>query len=232
VSIVRDDGRRVAPRIAAVLATVGIPSSKHGPTRVARLADSERNLYVWILRRFASSGRPSGAEIREQAGRLGLEIEGALESLAREDLVHLHADDEISVAYPFSGRPTAHRVRFPNGNETYSMCAIDALGIAPMFHETIEVRSQDPLTGDEVYVRLTPAGIGEWRPDSAVVVAGAIDSGDPSFCSCCPVLNFFAASAHAEQWLEQHAAVRGEVITIRDAADAGRVVFGDVLEGI
>jgi hypothetical protein len=45
-------------------------------------------------------------------------------------------------------------------------------------------------------------------------------------------LNFFAAAAHAEQWLEQHGDVRGEVVTIRDAADAGRVVFGDLLAGI
>ena len=42
-------------------------------------------------------------------------------------------------------------------------------------------------------------------------------------------LNFFAVAAQAKQWLGQHRDVRGEVITIRDAADAGRVVFGDVL---
>jgi hypothetical protein len=232
VSTAREDGGRLPPRVAGALAAAEIPSSKLGPARRARLTDSERDLYFWILRRFATSGRPSAVETCEEAGRLGLDIESALDSLAREDLVHVGSDREIAVAYPFSGRPTAHRVRFPSGNETYSMCAIDALGIAPMFNATIEVASQDPLTGDEVHVRLAPEGACEWRPESAVVLAGALESGGASFCCCCPVLNFFASAAHAERWLAQHAEVRGEVITMRDAVDAGRAVFGDVLVGV
>jgi hypothetical protein len=166
MSAVRDDGRLLPPRIATGLVAAEISPSKHRPARSSGLTDSERDLYFWILRNFATSGRPSSAEIRGEAGRLGLDIESALESL------------------------------------------------------------------DEVYVRLAPNGAGEWRPDSAVVVAGAIGSGDASFCCCCPVLNFFAAATHAEEWLEQHGDVRGEVIAIRDAVDAGRVVFGDVLVGV
>jgi Alkylmercury lyase len=53
----------------------------------------------------------------------------------RRSVVHRGADGEITVAYPFSGRPTAHRVRFPGGHEVDAMCAIDAVGIAPMFGE-------------------------------------------------------------------------------------------------
>jgi hypothetical protein len=84
-------------------------------------------------------GAPSSAEVRTAAARFGLDAEHALATLAREDLVHRGADDEITVAYPFSGRPTAHRVRFPGGHEVEAMCAIDALGIAPMFGEPIEI---------------------------------------------------------------------------------------------
>ena len=46
--------------------------------------------------------------------------------------------------YPFSGHPTPHRVRF-DGREVYAMCAIDALGVAPMLHRPIEVVSSDPI---------------------------------------------------------------------------------------
>jgi len=87
--------------------------------------NSERELYFWILRRFATSGRPSCAETREAAQRLGLDAERALETFAREDLVHFDRSSEIAVAYPFSGRPTAHRVRFQGGHEAYG--AIDAI---------------------------------------------------------------------------------------------------------
>jgi hypothetical protein len=43
------------------------------------------------------------------------------------------------------------------------------------------------------------------------------------------VLNFFASPANAERWLAEHPEVRGEVISIDEAAAAGRAVFGDVL---
>jgi hypothetical protein len=214
--------------VVAALAAAEIPPSKLGPARRARLGDSERELYFWILRRFATNGRPSGAELHERAAQLGLELEHALATLAREDLVHRGPDAEIAVAYPFSGRPSAHRVRFPNGHEVHAMCAIDALGIAPMFEQTIEVRSHDPLTGAAFQAKVAPDGTASWEPDAAVVVAGVLDRQGDSCSGCCPVLNFFVSRENAERWLAEHPHVRGHVITVEDAIASGRVVFGDV----
>jgi hypothetical protein len=186
---------------AATLAAAEIPPSKLGPARRARLSQSERELYFWILRQFASDGGPSRAELRAAAEELGLEADSAL---AREDLVHRGADGEIAVAYPFSGTPTAHRVRFPDGHEVDAMCAIDALGIAPMFGKAIEIESRDPMSGDAIHARVAPDAPLEWTPESAVVVAGAIRSQGDASCGCCPVLNFFASAATAERWLAEH----------------------------
>jgi hypothetical protein len=194
-------------RPATALNAAGIPSSKLGPARHARLTEPEREVYFWILRRFATSGRPSSAETRAAAERLGLRVEEALAKLAREDLVHRDLDGEIAVAYPFSGRPTAHRVRFPSGHEVEAMCALDALGIAPMFGQMIEIDSRDPLSGEAIRVELEPDGTGSWRPDQAVVVAGALDPHADSCGGCCPVLNFFASPANAERMAQ--AASRG-----------------------
>jgi alkylmercury lyase len=215
--------------VAAALAVAEIPPSKLGAARRARLTENERELYFWILRRFATHGRPSIMEIREAAKRLAIDAEHGLETLAREDLVHRGSDGEITVAYPFSGRPTAHRVRFPGGHEVNAMCAIDALGIAPMFQKRIEVDSRDPVSGDEIRAGVAPGGAAEWWPESAVVVAGVLDRQSDSCRGCCPVLNFFVSAANAEHWLAKHAEVRGNVISMREAAAAGRAVFGDVL---
>jgi hypothetical protein len=205
------------------------PPSNLGPARHARLSEPERELYFWILRRFATSGRPSSAETRAAAERLGLEAGSALVALARVDLVHLGPDNEIAVGYPFSGRPTAHRVRFPGGHEADAMCAIDALGIAPMRGEAIEIEPRDPVSSAEIRARVAPDGSAAWSPDSAVVVAGAMVAGGDSCQGCCPVLNFFVSPATAERWLSKHPQVRGTVISMREAAAAGRAVFGDVL---
>lgn len=158
----------VTPSVRAALDAAAIPSSKVGPGRHERLSNGERELYFWVLLRFASSGRPTGKDTRETAERLGLDADRALETLAAQDLVHRDEAGEIVVAYPFSGRPTGHRVRFAGGHEVDAMCAIDALGIAPMFDEVIEIVSPDPLTGERIEVALTPAGTGSWRPQCAV----------------------------------------------------------------
>jgi hypothetical protein len=109
-----------------------------------------------------------------------------------------------------------------------AMCAIDALGIAPMFGRRIEVESRDPVSGETIGARVGPDGSAEWWPESAVVVAGADRSQSAACSGCCPVLNFFVSPANAERWLTEHPEVRANVISIPEAAAAGRAVFGDV----
>jgi hypothetical protein len=225
------DARQLAPTVAAALAAAAIPPSKLGPARRARLNEAQRELYFWILRRFATDGRPGSGSLRAAAERLGLDSEDALATLSREDLVHRGTDGEVTVGYPFSGRPTAHRVRFANGHEADAMCAIDALGIAPMFGRRIDVESRDPVSGEAIGARVAPDRGAEWWPESAVVVAGAVRSQGDACCGCCPVLNFFVSPANAERWLTEHPDVRGNVISMPEAAAAGRAVFGDVFTG-
>ena len=219
-----------AASVSQALAWADIPSSKLGRARWARLTDLERELYFWILRRFAEQGRPSKADLSAAAKERRIDVERALEALAREDLVHCGDDGEITVAYPFSGRPTAHRVRFPSGHEVDAMCAIDALGIAPMVGEAIEVSSRDPRSGAEIRLAAVPSGPERWSPEGAVVVAGMLAGEADSCRGCCPALNFFGSSMSAEHWLEEHPQVRGRVISIEQAAAAGRAVFGGVLD--
>jgi hypothetical protein len=102
------------------------------------------------------------------------------------------------------------------------MCAIDALGIAPMFGETIEIESRDPVSDEVIRARVAPDGNADWWPESARVVAGTIRGEDDARCGCCPVLNFFVSPANGERWLAEHPEVRGTVISMEDAIAAGR----------
>lgn len=126
-----------------------------------------------------------------------------LQRLAREDLVHHDlATGAILVAYPFSGRPTPHRARF-DGREVYAMCAIDALGMAPMLQRPIEVVSSDPVDRQTIRVTLSPEGTASWTPPESVVVSGRASEG-AAFQGCCQVLNFFASPEYA-RWEHGHA---------------------------
>jgi hypothetical protein len=109
------------------------------------------------------------------------------------------------------------------------MCAIDALGVAPMFEQSVEIASRDPLSGEEISARVAPNLEAEWWPASAAVVTGALRGDGDSCSACCPVLNFFASGGNAERWLARHPEISGETISMQEAILAGRAVFGDVL---
>ncbi len=52
----------------------------------------------------------------------------------------------------------------------------------------------------------------------------------PSFRGCCDVLNFFESRASADQYVRDHAEVNGLPISIPDAIEVGRAIFGGIFD--
>ena len=67
-------------------------------------------------------------------------------------------DGAVTLAYPFSALPNAFLVRLANGQERYACCAIDALGIAPMLRQRIDVASRCHHCGEPLALAVDPAG--------------------------------------------------------------------------
>ena len=110
------------------------------------------------------------------------------------------------------------------------MCAIDALGIAPMLGLPIEITSRDPASGAEIWVRLDPGDGAWWEPEQAVVRSGNAGSDGPSFRGCCDIINFFESKESAERYLREHEQISGLQISIPTASELGRAVFGDIFK--
>jgi len=159
----------------------------------------------------------------------GLDPDQTRERLVTEDLIHFDDEGEVTVAYPFSGQPTRHRVRI-EGHTVYAMCAIDALGAAPMLERAIVIDSSDPLTNAEISIWLQPDGTGTWQPNEAVVVTGRAGPDGSAFKGCCQVLNFFASPDNAQRYLFEREDVTGFPITMPQAVEVGRAIFGAVLK--
>jgi Alkylmercury lyase len=222
VTVERNAGAEEALRAAE------IRPERQGVARVHRLAAEQGRLFRWILREFAAATPPSGEATRTVADALGLDAADVFRVLAREDLVHVDATARPVVAYPFSAKPRGHRVLIDGERWVEAMCAIDALGIAPMLALPIEVYSRDRLSGGEVWVRLDPSEGAWWEPKQAVVLAGSACCEGTSFRGCCDVLNFFERRENAERYLVENPSVSGHPISLPEAIEAGRIVFGDV----
>jgi hypothetical protein len=96
-------------------------------------------------------------------------VRASLAELDAEDLIQL-SGDQVEIAYPFSAAPTAFVVRLAGGQERFVCCAIDALGIAPMLGESVQVRSRCHHGGSPLDFSVTPQGPGSEARDIMVWV--------------------------------------------------------------
>jgi Alkylmercury lyase len=144
--------------------------------QAARRAARQQPLLRLILRTFLERGGPIRVEDLAAASPDGPAetLRGALLSLDDEDLIRFR-EGLIDIAYPFAAAPTPFRLRFRDGRERYACCAMDALGIAPMVGETIEIRSPCYHCDATLVLRATPDGPG---PESQGMMVWVGQRGD------------------------------------------------------
>jgi hypothetical protein len=152
-----------------------------------------------------------------------------LAALHELDAIRLAPDGHIAMAYPFSARPTRHRVRIDDRVDVCAMCAIDALGMSAMLGADTWIESVDVTSGQPVTVTQTAAGHASWDPATAVVFIGADAVAGPSAGCCCDYLNFFANPAAATAWTVAHPHIPGQTLTQAEAEQLGAQLFGPLL---
>jgi len=202
--------------------------------RQAGLPEPLRGFHRRLLSGFLShDGPPRPRAVATVAAELGLDPDQALRALAAADLVHIDpASGQISVAYPFSGRPSPHTVRLDGGIQVQAMCALDALGIPQMTHRDAWIGSTDPASDQPITV--TVRGGGDWRfePATTVVLVAVTAGGacDAVADCCCPYINFHAGPRHARAYLQAHPGMTGQLLGQAEAVEEARRIFGGLLE--
>ncbi len=108
-----------------------------------RRAARQTDVFQLILRTFLDQGGriPVEAVAAVFPDGSGQAVHGALTALDVDDVIRIR-DGHVDMAYPFSALPTPFVVRLPGGEERYACCAVDALGIAPMVGDRVEIRSR------------------------------------------------------------------------------------------
>ena len=125
-----------------------------------RRAAREKDVSRLILRTFLERGGPVpvGEIIASFSDAPTGAIHRALAALDEDDLIRIR-DGQVDIAYPFSASPTPFVVRLTDGRERYACCAMDALGIALMVGERVEIRSRCHHCGTPLEFSVTPDGL-------------------------------------------------------------------------
>jgi alkylmercury lyase len=187
-----------------------------------------RQLHQAVLRGFLDHGQSHRDDVRTTAAALGVDLDDALRRLSRADLVHTAPDGQVEVAYPFSGRPTAHTVHLVGHPPVAAMCAIDALGIALMTGSDGVIDSADPDTGNRIRIeRRGTEWI--WKPATAVVVIGHTDCTGTLANTMCRSITFHTNSQDAQAHLDLRPELHGVIVDQGDAIALADYAFGPLL---
>ncbi len=129
--------------------------------QAARRAAREQPLVQLILWSFLQRGGPIPVEeiVVGSPGRRAEAVHDALAALDHDDLIRVRAG-QIDIAYPFSSAPTPFHLRLRGPRERYACCATDALGIAPMVGEPVEITSSCHHCREPLLFTVTPQGPG------------------------------------------------------------------------
>src|SRR5260370_22884986 len=146
--------------------------------QAARRAAREQPLVRLILRTFLQRGGPipikdivaSSPDGRAEA------VHDALTALDDEDVIRVRAG-QVDIAYPFSAAPTTFRLRLSAGRERHACCATDALSIAAMIGEPVDITSPCHHCAESLKFAATPHGTGLHADGVMVWVGNRGDEG-------------------------------------------------------
>ncbi len=184
-----------------------------------------------LIRLYGELGcPPTFTELAEATDISEPTVASALSDLRARDLVVLNqSDGEIVGAYPLTERNTGHVVKL--GKHTLNaMCAVDALGVGAMYGRDVGIESACRNCGARIsiHTRDGGTGLGLVAPVDAVVWNGIFYEGQAAN-SLCTVISFFCSDAHLDDWKQEGAGHKGYRLTIDEAMQVGRAVFGPML---
>jgi hypothetical protein len=112
----------------------------------------------------------------------------------------------------------------------HAVCAVDALGIAGMFHTDVVIESSCRACAKRIEIGTVQGGksLSHVRPGHAVVWYDLAYSGRAA-ASCCPAIAFFCSDAELQHWLSAQSPQRaGYCLTLDEALEVGRALFESV----
>lgn len=189
---------------------------------------------VALLQLYAEEGRaPAMRALAERAGLSVAAVRTLLKELQRRDLVVLDRE-RIVGAYPFTDEDRGHRVTL-EGRALNAMCAVDALGIGAMIGRDTAITSACSYCGEEIRIATRDQGraLTGVEPESAMMWQSVRYEGACAASSLCAATVFFCSDDHLSSWRHERSAHEpGFKLSIAEALEAGRALFGPSLAGI
>jgi Alkylmercury lyase len=157
--------------------------------------------------------------------------DSTIERLARAALSPEEDDLRKAILTAFvkgGSAPSVHQVLIDGHHRLYAMCAIDALGIPFMLGQGARIRSACFVCQQRVTVDVHGDSFQGAFPLTTVVWFSERDGCCVAEARC-PLMNFFCHEGHLHAWRTTSPDERGTVLSLREAVDLGKAIFGELL---
>ena len=218
--------------------------------KIAKLGDQEKAILAYLVRSYPDRGRPAYVEEIQAALKLSdaEAVEQAIRRLSSLDLL-VREGSMISCLYPYSVNPTLHEIHFPTKPEwqpVYAACAIDALGVASLIEDQVDVESHCAFCDAPIHIALNGTEILEVKPEAQKIwlsgqpaAAGQSteeESAGSGEChaatSLCPSIVFACSDQHLAAWRGKTGQMEGYALTFGEALHVAQALFGRVLTAV
>lgn len=193
-------------------------------------SQAEAELHRAILRSFVERDRPLA---RKEIARspVAVDTDDILARLRDNDLVVLDERGEVSGAYPFTMERTPHRLEV-NGHRMHAMCALDALGVSPMFELEVTIDSRCAVSYEPIHLRQRSLDLLETKPSKDLLLG--IHWRQVTTCaahSLCREMVFLKDLDAAMIW-QQTAPGNRELFELREAVSIAAQFFVPLLQEV
>jgi alkylmercury lyase len=180
------------------------------------------DLLFALLRELAK-----GLPVRHEtlAAALGWSAERLAAVLEQQPCTEYDGDGNI-IGYGITLNETAHAFEI-DGHRLYTWCALDALMFPVMIGKTARVLSRCPATGLSASLTVTPDGLRDVEPTSAVVSLPPLEAAPNIRRSFCCHVHFYASASAAHRSVEP----RTEVVSAADGFRLGRLIVDQLMTG-
>lgn len=180
-------------------------------------------VYRALIDHIVSDGAPPPDETLARLARTApARVAMIRDALARQDWLTLDDDGALVSIYPFSLVPTGITVSI-DGVDRYAVCAIDALGVAPMLRRAVLVSATCSWCEEPIVIGVNPEEIEGLTPPGAVVTARYALG--PAVRSRCGVMRFACSEDHGRRWLDEHGMPDDVVLPVEEAFPLAREQF-------
>jgi hypothetical protein len=191
-----------------------------------------RQFHKHILKHFATHGMsPTFQDMQRMLGNAAeASVEEQLSILERSGAIYRDPQTGLlQSVYPFSAVPTAHRVQLATGVEMFAMCAIDALGMPFMLDTDAKIHSSCHSCRAPIEIEIRKGTVIHASPQNTIVWYTA-EKCQVAALDQCPHINFFCSAKHVEEWKQHQPKRTGKQLSLAEAVERGRQVFGSLLK--